>query len=688
MSKDKFLAGIGSYWTQFFQDRDVLEAFGIASTEMLSAVYMELSNLVLSLSHEDMPVYDRHKWDLLVLQSSDAEVVDSKYRFPLPADFNTKGLNRSPVLLSSAVYPKLILYQGYDFNIVDKFIEFNADPFSISGIPVGETGGDLLITLWCPVADIDTNRVWRNYGHFMKRWRFSTPAYKAFVRGMFHARMFGPVVNRVESGLHLIAGLPVAAGRSETVIAVVDNGSPPVVRTNLQDYAIPAYANIRVKSGDTLSPFQAITDAITVSDYISEPAWWRGRIGELPREIGEAADVDAAFEQYLKYNTFLVRVNYLAFLEAMSGDSGSPLFFEKKTVLTYKKIAEPAQFKLDGSYRLGAVTSEQLLGYAGGSSQMAGFLHDFKPSYTYAIILFYLAFEIPVPSWLVYSLRLNKYIDWTYPWDINRLDGSWKLGVGDRPMRLGEFVLDGSRTIPETIPGHTYRQLYNGRIAVSRRLRKSIQTEPNIYVRIGESKLKVGCGGWKLGKNHILCLSDACLYKEIPIDTPPVLETAARSTYTLWYPASPARIPPVGKLSGLKRLDGSWKLGAPLFALRLGDFRVAREKSVLAGSSAILRKKVEMRLGASKMLASHYKLGSHTTRRLDGTWRIGAYHKVDGSWRLRPGKKLAAPRFRRATLSVDGEWRLGTTHDARLDGSWQVANGGMSLDIVIRRINA
>lgn len=318
---------------------------------------------------------------------------------------------------------------------------------------------------------------------------------------------------------------------------------------------------------------------------------------------------------------------------------------------------------------------------------MSGFLKEFKPSYTYAFILFYIAFEIPVPIQAFYALRMNKAVDLPYPWDINKLDGSWKVGVDDRMLRLGEFVLDGSHRLGETVPGHAWRQLYNGIITVSRRLRKFLSVEPGVYARIGESKLKVGCGGWRLGKNSILCLSDARMRKAIEINTPPLLDVKTQSHYTLCYPESPAQIVGVHKLSGLKRLDGRWKIGAPVRPLRLGEFRIARGASILVESSGTMRK--EIVCGLPRRLARYNKLGVYQTRRLDGSWRLGAYNKVDGSWRLRPGKRLAAPRFTYPIRRLDGDWRLGPEQDVKLDGSWRISEAhGPQIEFTIKKIPA
>jgi hypothetical protein len=360
--KDNFFQGIGSYWHQFFQDRGILESFGTASTEMLSSVYAELSNLVLSLGHEDVPVYDRFKWDALVLKASDVEIVDSRYRFPLPQLFNTKGLRRSPVLLSHISTPKILLSQNHDFTIGDGFIDFNLNPFGLPDVPIREVGGELQIMLWCPTAEVDTNRIWHNYGHFTGGWNYSSQAYKDLVRGLLHTWMHGPIVNRMESGLNLVAGLPVAYGNgNEVVVAIIDLGDRRIVRTTQRDYSVPADVSVRVNVGDRLGLFQAITDVVKVVDYLIEPGWWQGSVDSLPPEIGNTGDLNKAFEQYLKYNTFLVKINIAPFLSAI-GDGKTPFSAEK----------------------------------------LKQFIFRFKPSYTYPLVVFSLD--------LLSSLELSDYL--------------------------------------------------------------------------------------------------------------------------------------------------------------------------------------------------------------------------------------------------------------------------------------
>lgn len=365
--RDNYFKGIGSFWLQFFRDRKVLDAFGSAAVEMLSSVYMELADLVLSLSHDNIPVYHKLKWDTLVIKFSDGTVVGGRHRFPLPYTLNNKGLRSAPVLISSLIIPQQILVQNHDFVIADKFIEFSHDPFTNPELPIREVAGDLQMQLWAPISEIDTNRIWQYYGHFIGKWNYSSQAYKNFIRGMFHTRMFGPIVNRIETGLQLVAGLPVADGRGdEIVLAIIKQNNRWIVRTTLQDHIIAPGVNVRANVGDILTPFQAITDTVTVVDYLKEPEWWKGNINQLPANLGSTIDVNKAFDQYLKYNTFLVKINLTPFLRDISGISRTNLF--------------------DGN-------------------SLVEFLLEFKPSYTYVFPLFFLRLVEEIPPIVSVAVR-------------------------------------------------------------------------------------------------------------------------------------------------------------------------------------------------------------------------------------------------------------------------------------------
>lgn len=425
---DNFFQGIGSFWLQFFKDRRVLETFGTAATEMLSSLYMELANLVLSVSHDNVPVYDKLKWDILVVKFNDGTVVNGRHRFPLPYTLNTRGLRLSPVLVSSLIAPQQILVQNHDFFIDDRYIDFLHDPFTNPDLPIREVAGDLQIQLWAPTAEIDTNRIWQYYGHFIGKWNYSSQAYKNFVRGMFHTRMFGPITDRIETGLQLVAGLPVADGYgNEIVLSVTRYDDRWIVKTSLQDHIVMPDVNILVSPGDVLKPFQVITDTVQVVDYLTEPGWWRGNISQLPANLGTTVDVDKAFDQYLKYNTFLVKINITPYLRDISGLSSTGIFDTKSLV---------------------------------------EFLMEFKPSYTYVFPLFVLHLEEMIPPNVSVSVDRTAFgledRHFGYPL-YNDLSGGYHLQDRKMLWPIGEDVGVSQvhyRVLAHLNPKEPYRQVF------------------------------------------------------------------------------------------------------------------------------------------------------------------------------------------------------------------------------------
>jgi len=117
----------------------------------------------------------------------------------------------------------------------------------------------------------------------------STESYRAFLRGIFQLYLLGPVLERVESALNLVLGLPVIRNDGEILDGFegFDNNHPNdnyvfTLRNGVRvTYAFPKdtplradiqlAANIGVL---TFHAFEPLTTAITVTDYIKTPSWW------------------------------------------------------------------------------------------------------------------------------------------------------------------------------------------------------------------------------------------------------------------------------------------------------------------------------------------------------------------------------------------------------------------------------
>jgi hypothetical protein len=79
------------------------------------------------------------------------------------------------------------------------------------------------ISLWVPETLVDRFTLYYNYGSLLNRFSASSEVYKAFLRGILHLYVSGPVLERIESALNLAAGYPLVRSDGE-ILSGYDNG--------------------------------------------------------------------------------------------------------------------------------------------------------------------------------------------------------------------------------------------------------------------------------------------------------------------------------------------------------------------------------------------------------------------------------------------------------------------------------
>lgn len=79
------------------------------------------------------------------------------------------------------------------------------------------------VSMWAVDALVDDARLYNVYGHYFGAQRPSSEAYRSFIRGLMQLYTFGPVVDRIESALNVMAGFPVARDDGEVLLGY-DNG--------------------------------------------------------------------------------------------------------------------------------------------------------------------------------------------------------------------------------------------------------------------------------------------------------------------------------------------------------------------------------------------------------------------------------------------------------------------------------
>ena len=163
----------------------------------------------------------------------------------------------------------------------------------VSGTAV--TARVLQIALWAPDALVDRGNLANNFGSLIGFTEPSSESYRAFLRGIFQLYVLGPVLERVESALNVILGLPVIRDDGEVFLSL-DTTSPDFNRINMTrankstaTYDFPKGTPLRTDlvAGLVLAAFEPLTTAATVTDYIQDPTWWHHVI--IPAELFSTA---------------------------------------------------------------------------------------------------------------------------------------------------------------------------------------------------------------------------------------------------------------------------------------------------------------------------------------------------------------------------------------------------------------
>lgn len=156
------------------------------------------------------------------------------------------------------------------------------------------------LALWAPDTLVDRRTLANNFGALIGREQPSSEAYRTFLQGIFQLYLLGPVLERVESALNVVLGLPVAGEDGETVSSV-DTADPLVNRVltvrpstgTVQTYVLPKGVPLRadLAPGIALSPFEPLSTAVAVTDYVQTPSWWHGVV--IPPELFDGARAGA-----------------------------------------------------------------------------------------------------------------------------------------------------------------------------------------------------------------------------------------------------------------------------------------------------------------------------------------------------------------------------------------------------------
>jgi len=152
------------------------------------------------------------------------------------------------------------------------------------------------MAFWAPDVLVDRRTLANNFGSLIGSDEPSSESYRAFLRGIFQLYTMGPVIERIESALNVVLGLPLIRDDGEVLISFDMSNLRfnrittlrPTGVTATYDFpkTIPIRTDI-VNSDNwnylTFSAFENLTNAITVTDYVEDPSWWHNIV--IPSEV-------------------------------------------------------------------------------------------------------------------------------------------------------------------------------------------------------------------------------------------------------------------------------------------------------------------------------------------------------------------------------------------------------------------
>lgn len=121
------------------------------------------------------------------------------------------------------------------------------------------------ISYWVPQVEVDNFSLYYNYGSMLNRFEASSAQYKAFLRGIIHFYVFGPVFKRMEGALNVIADLPITRVDGELLQSYSDGvdgfGNDGTIVAATTSFNTPSYTFTELDVGGYVVISNAINEA-------------------------------------------------------------------------------------------------------------------------------------------------------------------------------------------------------------------------------------------------------------------------------------------------------------------------------------------------------------------------------------------------------------------------------------------
>jgi hypothetical protein len=333
---------LGSFWTQIFQDKNVLRAYTLGMAEELIQSYYKLEEVINQYAIKDIPLYSRKKWQPLIIKKSDFNKTpfvfetdgaifgvqpdtDNFYqgqvfRFGFPKGVSTahvysftpkEKLVKFGAVANRLIDPSILLIPGSDVILKNGTLYFNTNLFDNTYIPRAKLIGDLnapvvyvddngntqqdeFIVLWLYHAELDADYLYANFGSVLNIHLPTEESYKTILQAIFNLAVEGPTITALRTAFSAFANAPTVIEAVETVEDIYPDNHYNYVITdkNVYKLALDRAVNTSIEIGGVLYAGDPITNDVKVVDSTIDHAWWHSEI--TTNKIAFASHVFAA----------------------------------------------------------------------------------------------------------------------------------------------------------------------------------------------------------------------------------------------------------------------------------------------------------------------------------------------------------------------------------------------------------
>lgn len=358
---------LGSFWTQLFQDKEVLKGYTLSQAQELTQRYTDLVETIRSYSVEDIPILHKEHWKPIQIlksklnktpfvfeknkavfgkqSSEDIYYRDMIFKFGIDKEsselvfqyFVGPEFKKFGVIADRILAPKELFIYGTDVVLDNGTLIINRDVFDSTNIEkydvVGENGEPVTFIdnegntqqeqsaiLWIYNCELDQSNLYKNFGYLFNLKIKNNEVYKEVLKATIKLFVSGPTINNIQTLCASILGIPVVRNREEIIEDVFSDSINKFLITDKEAYKLPLTATLKNSQiGAKLYAGELISNDIDFYDNsYNVEGWWK-KADLVPDKL--------AFSRYLFLGSYLGQLSFSNNLETVYLDSIGNIVF-------------------------------------------------------------------------------------------------------------------------------------------------------------------------------------------------------------------------------------------------------------------------------------------------------------------------------------------------------------------------